>query len=189
MPEETKNPAAVELGKLGGQKTAERGPEYYAEINAQRRVRAGGRPKNPPEATHVGEIQIGELIIPCAVLADGRRVLSQRGVGRALGRGYGGKDWREGAGQLPFFFVAKNIKPFISNELEAVVAEPILYRDKRAGGRPAHGLDATVLPQICDVWLKARDRQGAQRSTTADCREGRYLDAWACPHWHRRSGR
>src|SRR5579864_6428112 len=93
MPEEPKNSAAVELGKLGGQKTAERGPEYYAEINAQRKVRAGGRPKSPPEATHIGNLHIGDDTLPCAVLADGRRVLSQRGVGRVLGRRRGGKDW------------------------------------------------------------------------------------------------
>jgi len=159
MAEETKNPAAVELGKLGGEKTAERGPEYYVQIQALRQKRAGGRPKNPPEATHVGEIHIGDLALPCAVLADGRRVLSERGIGRALGKGFGGKDFRavEDAGKLPFYLVAKNLKPFISTDLLALVSEPVIYRDPRSGGRPAHGLQATILPQICDVWLKARD--------------------------------
>jgi hypothetical protein len=37
--------AAAELGKRGGRKTAERGPEYYAEISALRKTKAGGRPK------------------------------------------------------------------------------------------------------------------------------------------------
>lgn len=36
---------AAELGKRGGQKTAERGAEYYAEISALRKTRAGGRPR------------------------------------------------------------------------------------------------------------------------------------------------
>ena len=27
----------------------------------------------------------------------------------------------------------------------------------KQGGTVAHGVDASVLPQICDVWLKARD--------------------------------
>ena len=161
MADEVKDQVASELGRLGGIKTAERGPEYYAEIQAKRQTRGGGRPKNPPEATHVGEIKIGDLTIPCAVLADGRRVLSQRGVGKALGRGRGGQDWKRqdtaGGGQLPFFLMAKNLKPFILDDLRVVVSDPVIYRDKRAGGRPAHGLEATVLPQICDVWLRARD--------------------------------
>jgi hypothetical protein len=114
-----------------------------------------------PLATHVGEIQIGDSQpLPCAVLADGRRVLSERGVGKALGKGFGGKDFGpadDGAGRLPFFLAAKNLQPFISSELRALVTQPILYRDPRRGGKPAHGIEATVLPQVCDVWLKARD--------------------------------
>jgi hypothetical protein len=38
------SPAAV-LGKKGGKKTAERGPEYYAQIAAMRKTHAGGRPR------------------------------------------------------------------------------------------------------------------------------------------------
>lgn len=48
-----------------------------------------------PKALYVGQLSIGELSIDCAVLPDGTRVLSQRGVGRALGRGYGGNDFRK----------------------------------------------------------------------------------------------
>jgi hypothetical protein len=38
-------PDAAALGSKGGTKTAERGPEYYRQIAAQRKTRAGGRPK------------------------------------------------------------------------------------------------------------------------------------------------
>jgi hypothetical protein len=38
------------LGAMGGQKTAERGPDYYRQIAAMRKTRAGGRPrKHQPE--------------------------------------------------------------------------------------------------------------------------------------------
>lgn len=37
--------AAIKRGRLGGQKTAARGPEYFARIAAMRKTRAGGRPK------------------------------------------------------------------------------------------------------------------------------------------------
>lgn len=38
-------PEAVALGAIGGNKTAERGPEYYARIASMRKVRSGGRPR------------------------------------------------------------------------------------------------------------------------------------------------
>ena len=37
-------------------------------------------------ATHTGELKIGEVSIPCAVLEDGTRVLWQQGFLRAIGR-------------------------------------------------------------------------------------------------------
>ena len=40
----TIEPAAV-LGKMGGKATAKRGPEYYRQIAAMRKTRAGGRPR------------------------------------------------------------------------------------------------------------------------------------------------
>lgn len=113
------------------------------------------------QAIAVGDLQIGEITIPCAVLDDGTRVVSMRGMGRALGRGHGGKDWRsatEGGGQLPFFMVANSLKPFIENDLELVGFEPIIYSGggSRTGGT-AHGIRAELIPHFCDVWLKARE--------------------------------
>jgi hypothetical protein len=40
-------PAAVTLGQRGGLKTAERGSEYFREIAAKRKTKAGGRRKQP----------------------------------------------------------------------------------------------------------------------------------------------
>jgi hypothetical protein len=42
------NPASL-LGSIGGQKTAERGPDYFRKIAAMRKTRAGGRPKKTAE--------------------------------------------------------------------------------------------------------------------------------------------
>lgn len=116
------------------------------------------------EATHSGELKIGELILSCAVLADGRRVLSERGVSRALGRTRGGSDYRKKReipqnpeGEVPVFIGAIVLKDYITTSLKDLVSKPIYYRDKRNGNKVANGVDATLLPQICDVWLKARD--------------------------------
>lgn len=110
------------------------------------------------KAEHTGMLTIGDLTIQCAVLPDGRRVLSRRGVGRALGRSFGGKDFRrqDAGGNLPFFMNAKALIPFISSDLMLLVKEPIPYRHGKGGGI-AHGIEASALPQICDVWLKARE--------------------------------
>ena len=35
----------AEFGRRGGQKTAERGPDYFRKIAAMRKTRAGGRPR------------------------------------------------------------------------------------------------------------------------------------------------
>jgi hypothetical protein len=122
-----------------------------------------GDASSPPKAVRTGKVQIGEALIDCAVLPDGTRVLSQRGVGRALGRSFGGSDWKSqedgddsGAGNLPFFLMAKALNPFISNELLVLVTQPRPYRHSKGGG-VALGVDATALPKICDVWLKARE--------------------------------
>src|SRR5438552_3870337 len=44
---ETSKPAraAVALGRRGGSKTAQRGPEYFRKIAGMRKNRAGGRPR------------------------------------------------------------------------------------------------------------------------------------------------
>lgn len=160
MPDETKNPAAVELGKLGGQKTAERGPEYYAEIQAKRQIRAGGRPKNPVEATHTGDLKLGNAVIPCAVLADGTRVLSRIGFLRAIGRtgkAKGGRKYDEES-KVPVFLTASNLKPFISSNL-LEESEPIPFRIKTDKGlyAEAMGYRATLLSEVCNVFIDAKD--------------------------------
>src|SRR2546422_79065 len=121
MDNDTKNKAAAELGKLGGEKTAERGPEYYAKIQAMRKVRAGGRPKIQ-KAEYEGCLKVG---ISCAVLEDGTRVLSAREVTKALGGKRGGSHWmrKRGGAELPVYLSANNLRPFIDSELEMALKE------------------------------------------------------------------
>lgn len=114
-----------------------------------------------PCATHEGELHIGGMELACAVLEDGTRVLSERGTMKALGLSRGGYGLRsasttEGGGRLPLFLAAKNLRPFIDNELQVVLSEPLLYRPLRTG-KAAHGLRAELIPKVCEVWLRARD--------------------------------
>lgn len=113
------------------------------------------------KATHSGKLVIGDLIIPCAVLSDGTRVLSERGATKALGLKRGGylyerRKKEPGGAYLPVYLSAKNLKPFINDDLAVALNSPIVYQPLH-GGKLAHGLKAEVFPQICEVWLRARD--------------------------------
>jgi hypothetical protein len=44
-----KLPAAAVLGRKGGSQTAKRGSDYYRQLAAKRKTRAGGRPKKQAE--------------------------------------------------------------------------------------------------------------------------------------------
>lgn len=118
-------------------------------------------PDNPkiPRATHeTDDLNLGGIIIPAAVLEDGTRVLSERGVTKALGGKRGGSHWirlKEGGAKMPVYLSANNLKPFISNSLEVALSNPILYKSKTGG--LAYGLPATLLADVCEVFLKARD--------------------------------
>ena len=117
-----------------------------------------------PTATHIGELEIGDLKLPCAVLADGTRVISQGGIATAFGPVTGGWQMRkraasnDDAGDLPPFLVAGTLKDFISSDLRTLVSTPRKYRDPR-GGPIRIGFEATLLPGVCEVWLRARDKK------------------------------
>jgi len=155
MPEDTKNPAAVELGKLGGKKTAERGPEYYAEINAHRKVRGGGRPKNPPKATHKGSISVGDVEIPCYVLEDGTRVITQRGMQTTIGMSTSGGTG--GAHRTAQFVEQLTGKIHDNKDLAVRMRSPLVFYPP-TGGMIGYGYEATVLIDVCDLILRSRDR-------------------------------
>ena len=116
------------------------------------------------KATHKGTLRIGDASIPCAVLDDGRRILSETGITNALGSRSGGskrikKRISEAGAPLPVFLAPNNIKPFISNELLSGPFQPILYKD---GRRHLVGYEATILSKICNVWLDARNAGALQ---------------------------
>jgi hypothetical protein len=155
-----------EAGAKGGRARAENmTPEQRKEAArraAEERWRQAGKETGASEATHTGELKLGELKILCAVLRDGTRVLSETGVVKALGLYRSGavqsreKEAAEGGAQLPLFVANKNIKPFVDQELADVLTNPIWYIPKGSGTKHK-GIKAEVIPRICDVWLKARD--------------------------------
>ena len=99
---------------------------------------------------------IGDIEIPCYVLEDETRVLSQRGFLGAIGRSERQPSRiSTGADKLPVFLSSAALKPFISKDL-AASTNPIEFQPPD-GGRSAYGFRATLLPEVCVVYLKARD--------------------------------
>jgi hypothetical protein len=117
--------------------------------------------KDLPKVEFPGVLEIvAGAKIPCAVLSDGRRVLSEAGISNALGSRTGGairikkKMVESGGAPLPIFAAPKGLKAFISEELWCDLTNPLQCIH---GNRIADYYEATLLPQICDVWLMARD--------------------------------
>lgn len=109
------------------------------------------------KATHgdpTRPLRIGDFEIPCYVLSDGTRVLSQGGMIATLGMARGGAGNGRGD-RLGSFAVGKGISPFISQELMAVINSPIEFKPPH-GGTAAMGYPATILADICDAVLAAR---------------------------------
>src|ERR1022692_1808813 len=112
------------------------------------------------KGTKLGKLRIGGLELECAVLEGGTRVLSQRTFTRAVGAPSGGAAFKrrseEGVADLPIFVAYERLKPFIDAELAASLSSPIEYIPKH-GGRSALGIKAELVPDVCEVWLNARD--------------------------------
>lgn len=125
-------------------------PEERSEI-ARKAAQARWDP-SMPQATHAGTLNIADAELPCYVLENGERILSTRGIMKSLKRTWRGRKY---AGtELPVFIEANNLKPFISKEIETVLAPRIFRTDK---GMKSEGFKAEILPAICEIYLRARD--------------------------------
>ena len=105
------------------------------------------------EATHIGELNIGDIIIRCAVLDDGTRILTRATFIKAIGRtgkAKGGRGY-DNEFKTPVFLTAKNLKPFIPSDI-LENSMPIIFKLK---GRKSIGYKAELLPEVCGVFIDA----------------------------------
>jgi len=114
-----------------------------------------------PKATHQGVVRIRDIEIPCAVLNDGTRIIRERSVAKILGKKGSGGYWarKRNPGNdaiLPEYVSAKYLEPFISVDVRINLLNPIRYRTK--SGSEGWGVSAALLPEICNIWLTARDQ-------------------------------
>lgn len=105
-----------------------------------------------------GPLPIADVDLMCAVLDDETRVLSATSIFKAFKRPRKGANTRLeiGGDQLPPFLAAKNLEPYITQEL-IERTKLIKYRD---GSAIKAGYDSELLADMCDLYLRAR-RDGA----------------------------
>jgi hypothetical protein len=123
---------------------------------------------NPPRATHSGTLEIGTTKIPCFVLDDGTRVISGRGMTRAIGM--------KGRGQGVMRITShKAISPFISSDLRVAIDNPLQFLGTTSRkSNPAAGYEATILHGLCEAILTARDQSALK--TIQEKRYAKYCE-------------
>ena len=148
--------AAKTLSKLGSSKGGlARAEKMTPEQRKEVAQKAANARWGVPRATHVGEIHIGDTSIPCAVLEDGTRLLTQEGFLKAIGRsGKPAAGRGSSVEKIAPFLALESLKPFIDEEL-ASSTFPIIFQ--AVTGSKAYGYKAELLPKVCEVYLKARD--------------------------------
>jgi hypothetical protein len=99
-----------------------------------------------------GELDLLGFKLPCYVLEDGTRVLSGRGMQNAL-KMTDESDKQSSGGRLVENLGQKSLQPFINREKGLVGFEPIISYD---GNKEIHGYKASLLPDICNIYLEAR---------------------------------
>jgi hypothetical protein len=157
--------AAKELSQLGAAKGGDAralklSPERRREIARAaveaRWAKAGKEPV--PIATHGSldrPLRIANVEIQAYVLSDGTRVLSQASFLEAIGKHRKAnvkRKWTEE--RIPTILHGKAINQFISKEI-LEKSRPIKFRTPH--GVIASGYRADLLPDVCEIFLKARD--------------------------------
>jgi len=144
----------ADVASEGGKARAESlSPEERSKIAAK----AADARWSIPMATHGSPdspLRIGAIEIPYYVLEGGTRVLTQAGFLEAIGRHRKARVRNRGEDPLPAMIQGKSINPFISKEL-IEKSRPIVFRTP--DGVRAKGYRAEILPEVCEVYLRARD--------------------------------
>lgn len=158
---------AQEMAKIGASKGGRAranalSPEERQEIARQAAQSRWNRDGDLiPRASFTGVMKLGNQEISCAVLENEKRLLTQETFLSAVGRAGKAKGGRgsarlvEGSADsgLPPF-LAPNLRPFTPGDV-LQAATPIVYRNTK--GVKAYGYEASLLPKVCEVYLKARD--------------------------------
>lgn len=148
----------------GGEARASKMTAEERSAAARKAAKAKAELAKLPKATHGSSdhpLRIGDVELPCYVLSDGTRVISQRGLQAGVGMSFSGAP-RAGEMRVANFLmtIAKKAEenPHLNARCTALadrVRNPIQFMPL-GGGRSINGYEATVLADLCDVILEAR---------------------------------
>lgn len=151
-----KRPDRVAAGKARANALS---PERRAEIARQGALSRWANYGPPPMLAKYGAadrpLRIGDIEIPCYVLADGTRVLAQRGLQGGIGLSLGGG--KTGARRIAELMESLADKGIDVRGLVARANSPIRFIPPH-GGNPADGYEATILPDLCAVLIDAHQQ-------------------------------
>jgi hypothetical protein len=163
------------MASKGGKKAAanmtpEERSERAKKAAASRWQKEGKGPRTAICGSPDRPIRIGDVEIPCYVLDDGLRVITQAGMLRALNMSAGGTGTRRDGDRLAKFVTGKGLLPYVSSELIERTTSPIRFRVPT--GNDAYGYEATILADICNAIIAAdhdNQLQRQQRHIAAQC--------------------
>lgn len=131
-----------------------------------------------PKATHYGDLPLNGITLSAAVV-DGKRVLSERSLANAFGIKGGGAYWNrkkiDSSAVLPEYLSANYLKPFITKDLRDKLDGAVEYIS--LAGVRARGIEATILSDICDVYISAKktfDKSGLENENLTIVAENAY---------------
>ncbi|ELY4845942.1 hypothetical protein SM112_002076, partial [Cronobacter sakazakii] len=126
-----------------------------------------------PSAQFEGVLKINDTELEVAVLNNGKRIISQTSVFKALGRpSRGVRATLDGEIILPAFMDAANLVPYINEDLMEVIKRE-RYLDN--SGVELEGYDASILPLVCDAYLKAREDGALKTNQTETAKKAEIL--------------
>lgn len=126
-------------------------------------------------------LDLAGMQLPCAIVQgpDGiKRVLSENGITNAILGTRSGASKRlkkaalEDGAPVPLFIAPRQLKPFIDKDLLDGPLTPIDYQD---GDRIVRGYDASVLVEVCNIWLRAREAKKLQTQQLAKAQKAEIL--------------
>lgn len=177
-------------GMIGGARRAEILPaSRRAEIARQAAERRWKEVKELKEAGTAHRVlesfrsvlDLAGMQLPCAIVQgpDGiKRVLSENGITNAILGTRSGASKRlkkaalEDGAPVPLFIAPRQLKPFIDKDLLDGPLTPIDYQD---GDRIVRGYDASVLVEVCNIWLRAREAKKLQTQQLAKAQKAEIL--------------
>lgn len=165
---------------IGAKAKASKMTQEEKQAHSRKMLEAKQLRNNLPKSLHKGKITIGDMIIRCDVLNNDMRVLRETDIYAAIATGTGGKirgirsklEEKRGI-VVPLFFASKPLEPYIEEVFGTEIITRIEYID--TSGNTVLGYEASILPKVCEVWLRAKDAGVLQDSQLSRVKKAEIL--------------